>query len=78
MLSGQQTLTKTDLKGTEHPMADAFGDYSNRSGENDDILGHHQISWVNGKDCVQQLSCGGYFEFFFKEKGKLAPITTLC
>lgn len=46
-------------------MADAFGDYSNRSGENDDILGHYQISWVNGKDGVQQLSCGGCFEIFF-------------
>lgn len=53
MLSGQQTLTKTDLEGTEHPMGDAFGESSNRSGENDDILGHHQISWVNSKDGVQ-------------------------
>lgn len=69
MLSGQQILTKTDLKGTEHPMADAFGDYSNRSRENDGILGHHQVSWVNGNDGVQQLSCEGNSEIFLRKKG---------
>lgn len=53
MLSGQQILTKTDFKGTELPGAEAFGDSSNRSGENYAILGHHQISWVNGKDGVE-------------------------
>lgn len=53
VLSGQQILTKKDLKGPEHPMADAFGESSNRPGENDDILGHHQIPWMNGKDGVQ-------------------------
>lgn len=53
MLSGQQILTKTDLEGTELPRAEAFGESSNRSGENNGILGHHQISWVNGRDGVQ-------------------------
>lgn len=61
LLSGQKILTKTHLKGTKHPMADAFGESSNRSGENDDILGHHQISWVNGKDGVQPALLWGVF-----------------
>lgn len=57
VLSGQQILTKTDLKGTEHTVADAFGESSNRSGENG-ILGHHWKSWVM---VSSQLSCGEIF-----------------
>lgn len=56
-LSGQQTLTKADLKGTEHPVEDASGE-SSRSGGNNYILGHHKILWVNGRMSSELSSCG--------------------
>lgn len=70
VLSGAtDTHKKTDLKGTEHPMADAFGESSNSSGENDDILGHHQIilgEWQGW--CPANFPVGGDFEILLRKK----------
>lgn len=63
MLSGQQILTKTDLTGTEHPTADAFGESSNRSGEKNDIFG--SPADMNGKDGVQPTLLRGEMVRFF-------------
>lgn len=67
VLSGQQILTKTDLKDTEHTVADAFGESSNRSGENDDILGHHLGEWQGW--CPANFPVGRYFDILLRKKG---------
>lgn len=55
-------LTKTDLKGTEHPTADVFGESSNRSGENNGIFGSPPD--IQGW-CPANSPVGGNAEIFF-------------
>lgn len=65
---GNRYSQKKDLKGTEHPMADDFGESSNRSGENHDIGSPPDILGEWQGWCPANSPVGGNSQIFFLRK----------